>query len=179
LAKAWAEQLVGLAAAGSLFFAGEFKNGPRVAVLPISGRPADDSRAQLDENVMRSDDRTFAPTRTRTRLMSQGKTFMWCSLAVLKGAKIYEIMARAVMAAQAFVGPVMQLADGSLEGSQRPFVFGACRAQGIDGAPQLTEPQQPPGWSAVQAEQLALKCLVDGLLQHLALTQSTCMKWRI
>ena len=140
-----------IATRAACFLAGEFLDGPRVAVAPVCDNIAE------DEVVRSANDRKYRRKR--------GQLFGWCTLAVLAALPAAEPAQRAVAAASAFVAPVWHLADSASLGS-RPFRFGVLAATPLDDSVSWSAGLLPNGYSLIK---LALQqgwMLRDALLQR-------------
>ena len=148
LATSWIAPALA-ATRSACFLAGEFLDGPRVAVAPYAEPVA-------EEDVART------PARRRTLLRS-GRLFAWCALAALASCPSLEPAARAITAARAFVSPVAMLADSATLGT-RSFRFGVQGAQALQPSLLLTSSPTATGQSALQRAWQEGRLLRDALL---------------
>ena len=160
LATSWIA-VAATATRAACFLAGEFLDGPRVAVAPVA--------AAVDEgSVVRT------PGRRRS-LLAAGRTFAWCTLAALACCPAAEPAARAITAAAAFVAPVAELADAPGIGA-RPFRFGVLGAAPLTAAAQLRNGPRPLGADALRRAAADGQALRDALL-GLADATSDDLQW--
>ena len=120
------------------FLVGEYASGARLFTAPADFAPpeADVCRTRAQ----------------RLRLLAAGATFIWCTLSALADTAAYDSAARSLLATQAFVKPLDQLADAArLTGVGDPiqFVTGVTRATSIIQRPILNSENSPSAWRAL------------------------------
>ena len=116
------------------FMIGEYVDGARVATVPLEFAPAPTA-------VCRS-------AADRARLLSQGATFVWCTLAALASSPCGDVAARAMIGVDTFIRPVEALADSGLGSASTTFRFGATSQTSVVRRPLLSAEHGPPGWRA-------------------------------
>ena len=115
------------------FMIGEYIEGARLCVAPLDFAPS-------AGEVCRS-------SAQRKKLLAQGRSFLWCSLAALAGTAIQDLAARALVGVEAFVKPVAALADfQGEEGVRTMFRFGSMTATSILRSPPPDAVVGPPAW---------------------------------
>ena len=93
----------------------------------------------------------------RLKAMAAGATFMWCTLAALRGTASEDLARRAVAAAQMFVHPVSSLPDAPIDGAPS-FKFGLTKVTSM-----MTRPA--PEYGADVAARLASLSIAEELLR--------------
>ena len=140
-AQSWASAIGGSVAAATTFLVGRYKDGPRVAVVPLEYCPP-------TQMVVR----TMEQRRRRCR---RGTLMGWCTLTALSGAAIADPVARALAHVVSFIRPVRALADAEAWGfgsSLPTFSFGAMAAASMVRVPVLVAGLSPPGWLVLRRE---------------------------
>ena len=133
------QPLVALAvgATSSAFLVGEYVGGARLSTAPLDYRPP-------RRNIC-------STTANRLLLLAAGATFVWCTLASLRGTPMADAAARSLLACAAYVKPGHQLVDFPPSGFEAPLRFrcGAAPAVSVLARPLLTHVASPPAWRAV------------------------------
>jgi hypothetical protein len=120
------------------FLVGEYASGARLFAAPADFAPPEASVCRTRPQ--------------RLRLLAAGATFVWCTLSALSDTAAHDSAARSLLATQAFVKPLDQLADAArLTGVGDPieFVTGVTRATSIIQRPILDSENSPPAWRAL------------------------------
>ena len=153
-AQSWAAAIGGSIAAATTFLVGRYKDGPRVAVVPLEYCPP-------TQMIVRS-------VEQRRRRCQRGTVMGWCTLAALSGAAISDPVARALAHVISFIRPVQALADSDALGfgsSLPTFSFGAMAAASMVRVPVLVAGLSPPGWLVLRREVHEAKLITAALLR--------------
>ena len=155
LVRSWARSIGGTIAASTVFFAGRYTQGARVAVAPLDYLPPPGL-------IIRT------PKQRRTAC-SAGLLMAWCTLTALAGTPLSDPASRAIVAVQSFVKPVSELADtvSLSHGSGLPsFTFGAMSAASMIRMPDIEVGLAPPRWILMRNEVRDAALITDALLEY-------------
>ena len=141
VAQSWSESAPSRSTISTMI--GEYANGARVCATPLPEAPPHVGCTSVA---------------SRLRLLTNGASFVWCSLAALRGTPCFDVASRAVIAMQSFVQPVPMLA--STFGGSGLFRSGASDTRALD--PHADEP--PPSSSATRILNVARRS--EALLIH-------------
>lgn len=137
LAQAWTDSATDTT--HHALMVGEYLGGARLIAAPLDFAPAVAAACRT--------------SRQRRGLLAAGAAFMWCTLAALASTQAGDAAARAVLAVDAFVKPIAQLADFTAGGSSDAvsFRFGAAPATSVLRRPILDGARSPPAWKVLSA----------------------------
>ena len=120
------------------FMVGEYAGGVRLFTAPADFAP-------LAASVCHT-------SAQRKAKLAAGVTFAWCTVTALSGTATFDAASRSLLATQAFVKPLEQLADAArLTGTADPVEFwtGAAKATSVVRRPILDGECSPPAWRAL------------------------------